>query len=274
MTQTEPVGAGKTDWTGRTVYDSDGHRVGRLAKVLPGDGGAPGEWGVVRSALGKRRLVPLTGATDDEHGGLTLATDRASVRTAPVLDDPAAPAVDPTLDRHYTGRGVLADARALQHERYGGSKLGSAFFGWLVAVGLTVLLGVLAGAVMSAVGANGPRTGTVVTVAVLVVGYYAGGYVAGRLARFDGARNGFLSWVVGVVATVVLGVLAAFVGAQYDVLSRVQLPTMPVGFEQVTVANLAVLAVALTGTLVAAVLGGKAGEGFHRRVDRAAADAL
>ena len=37
---------------------------------------------------------------------------------------------------------------------------------------------------------------------------------------------------------------------------------------------LVLLAVAITGTLVAAVLGGKAGEGFHRRVDRAAVKAL
>ena len=38
--------------------------------------------------------------------------------------------------------------------------------------------------------------------------------------------------------------------------------------------SLVALAVAITATLVAAVLGGKAGESFHRRVDRAAADAL
>jgi uncharacterized membrane protein YeaQ/YmgE (transglycosylase-associated protein family) len=266
MTQTDP---GTTDWTGRTVRGRDGSRLGTLVEVLP-DG-----WGVVRSALGKRRMVPLEGAVDDERGGLTVATDRASVRSAPVLDAATTPtAVDPTLDRHYTGRHVLADARALQHERYGGSKLGSAFFGWLVAVGLTVLLGVLAGAVTAAVQADAPRTGAIVTVAVLVVGYFAGGYVAGRLARFDGARNGFLSWVVGVLATLVLGVLAAFVGAQYDVLSRIQLPTLPTGLDQVTVFNLVMVAVAVVGTLVAAVLGGKAGEGFHRRVDRAAADAL
>ena len=53
-----------------------------------------------------------------------------------------------------------------------------------------------------AVGADRDRTDALVTVAVLIVGYYTGGYVAGRLARFDGARNGFLSWVVGLLATV------------------------------------------------------------------------
>jgi hypothetical protein len=278
MTQTEPVSStGGSDWAGRTVRGRDGSKLGTLVGVLPDEGRARGRWGVVRSVFGRRRMVPLDDAADDGLGDIGVDADRASLRTAPVLDDPGATA-DPTtadaLRRHYTGRGVLADARTLQHERYGGAKLGSAFFGWLVAVGLTVLLGVLAGVVMAAVGANGPRTGTVVTVAVLVVGYYAGGYVAGRLARFDGARNGFLCWVVGALGTVVLGVLAAFVGAQYDALSRVQLPTLPTGLEQVTMPNLVALAVAVTATLVAAVLGGKAGESFHRRVDRAAADAL
>jgi hypothetical protein len=269
MTQTEP---GTGDWTGRAVRGRDGSRLGTLVEVLPGDDGAPGGWGVVRSAFGKRRLVPLDGAADDGARGLTVAADRASVRTAP------ATAADPTaaaaLSQHYTGRGVLADAATLQRERYGGTKLGSAFFGWLVAVGLTVLLGVVAGAVAAALGAEAGSTATVVTVAVLLIAYYAGGYVAGRLARFDGARNGFLSWVIGVLASIVLAVIAAFVGAQYDVLARVQLPALPAGPEQVTVTGLVILAVAVLGTLVAAVLGGKAGESFHRRVDRAAVDAL
>jgi hypothetical protein len=268
MTQTEPDTG---TWTGRAVRGRDGSRLGTLVEVRPGDAAAPGGWGVVRSAFGRRRLVPLDGARDDGDRGLIVAADRASVRTAPEPDGATAATA---VAQHYTGRGVLADAAALQHERYGGSKLGSAFFGWLVAVGLTVLLGVLAGAVAAALGAEGGSTATIVTVAVLLVAYFAGGYVAGRLARFDGARNGFLSWVLGVLASVVLAVIAAFVGAQYDVLARVQLPPLPAGPEEVTVTGLVILAVAVLGTLVAAVLGGKAGEGFHRRVDRAAADAL
>jgi hypothetical protein len=277
MTQTEPVAGGNpdragTDWTGRTVRGRDGSKLGRLVEVLPGDTASPGGWGVVRSTFGGRRMVPLDGAAADDSG-LTVAADRASVRTAPALGGTAEPASTGDLQQHYTGRGVLADARALQHERYGGSKLGSAFFGWLVAVGLTVLLGVVAGAVAAAIGAD-PTVGSIVTVAVLIVAYYTGGYVAGRLARFDGARNGFLSWVVGVVATVVLTVVAAFVGAQYDVLNRVSLPNLPTSLAEVTVTGLILAAVAVLGTLLAAVLGGKAGESFHRRVDRAAADAL
>lgn len=281
MTQTEPETPADAGWTGATVRSSDGSKLGTLVEVLPGKGGVRGRWGVVRSAFGRRRMVPLDGAADDGTGDVSVPADRASVLSAPAIDGDAPADPDATtelttdrLQRHYTGRGVLADARALQHERYGGSKLGSAFFGWLVAVGLTVLLGVLAGAVMAGAGVDDTRVDGVVTIAVLVVGYFAGGYVAGRLARFDGARNGFLSWVVGVLATMALAVPAAFVGAQYDLLSQVQLPTLPTSFGQVTVSNLVLLAIAITATLVAAVLGGRAGEGFHRRVDRAAADAL
>jgi len=191
----------------------------------------------------------------------------------PGATDPTDSTDSTTIRRLGLDKGMIADARAVQRERYGGAKLGSAFFGWLVAVGLTVLLGVLAGAVTAAIGAN-PATGTVVTVAVLLVAYFTGGYVAGRLARFDGARNGFLSWAVGVVATIVLTVVAAFVGAQYDVLNRVSLPTLPTSLADVTATGMILAAIAVFGTLLAAMLGGKIGESFHRRVDRAAADDL
>jgi hypothetical protein len=201
------------------------------------------------------QMEPVTGATDPADDAATRRLDRI---------DPTDDAATRRLDKS-----VLKEARTAQRERYGGAKLGSAFFGWLVAVGLTVLLGVLAGAVTAAIGAD-PATGTAVTVAVLLVSYFAGGYVAGRLARFDGARNGFLSWVVGVVATIVLTVVAAFVGAQYDVLNRVSLPTLPTSLADVTGTGMILAAVAVLGTLLAAVLGGKIGESFHRRVDRAA----
>ena len=170
---------GSTDWTGRTVRGRDGSRLGTLVEVLSG---ARGRWGVVRSVFGRRRMVPLDGAVDDGTGDLSVDADRASLRTAPALEDDAAAetAVTDELHRHYTGRGVLADAREYQHERYGGAKFGSAFFGWLVTVGVTVLLGVLGGAVTAALSVDGARSRTFVTLAVFAIGYYTGGYVAGR----------------------------------------------------------------------------------------------
>ena len=197
------------------------------------------------------------------------------MRTAP--RSPAAtadPAATGTLRRHYTGRGVLADARALQHERYGGAKLGSAFFGWLVAVGLTVLLGVLDGR-RDRGGRRRPRHRHASSPSPCCSSptTRAGTSPAGWPASTAPATASCRGWSA-CVATIVLTVIAAFVGAQYDVLSRVSLPTLPTSFADVTVAGLILAAVAVLGTLLAAVLGGKAGESFHRRVDRAAADAL
>jgi len=113
-----------------------------------------------------------------------------------------------------------------------------------------------------------------VGLAVLALAYYAGGYVAGRLARFDGARNGFLTWLVGIVAAAALAIVALVAGVEYAPLARVQAPALPVTADQLTAAGILTLAAAAVVTLLTAVLGGKAGEHFHRKVDRAALDAL
>ena len=37
--------------------------------------------------------------------------------------------------------------------------------------------------------------GAIIVAVVLLVSYYAGGYVAGRMARFDGAKQGLAVWL-------------------------------------------------------------------------------
>ena len=167
---------------------------------------------------------------------------------------------------------VPADVR----ERFGGSKVGAAFFGWLVAIGMSVLL---SGLVALALAAWRPAATDATTVgftsmgtviAVLAIGYLAGGYVAGRLARFDGARNGLLAWLLGLVVTVLAGIAAAVVGANTDLTAVVRLPVIPVDASTMTVGGAVLIAVTVLVTALAAALGGKLGERFHRRVDRAA----
>jgi len=167
---------------------------------------------------------------------------------------------------------VPADVR----ERFGGSKVGAAFFGWLVAIGMSVLL---SGLVALALAAWRPAATDATTVgftsmgtviAVLAIGYLAGGYVAGRLARFDGARNGLLAWLLGLIVTVLAGIAAAVVGANTDLTAVVRLPVIPVDASTMTVGGAVLIAVTVLVTALAAALGGKLGERFHRRVDRAA----
>jgi hypothetical protein len=109
-----------------------------------------------------------------------------------------------------------------------------------------------------------------VLLVVLFVAYYCGGYVAGRMARFNGAKQGIAVWVWALFFAVVAAVLGAAAGAKFDVLARLNgFPRIPVNEGTLTtgglIAALALVAVALIG----AVLGGLAGMRFHRKVDKA-----
>ena len=172
--------------------------------------------------------------------------------------------------------------RTRQREEFGGFSWGSAFFGWLAAIGLAAVLTAILSAAGAALGltdvseseaeSNAETIGIVggaLLLGVLVIAYGCGGYVAGRLARFDGARQGFGVWVFGLLVTAALAGLAAIAGAEYNVLERFDLPRIPIDEGDLTTGGAIALAGALLLTLVAATFGGKAGERFHHRVDRA-----
>jgi hypothetical protein len=177
-------------------------------------------------------------------------------------------------------RDRMRSVRARQRERYGGINWGAAFFGWLVAVGLGALLVGLLAAAGTAVGitelSDDPDAsagsiglgGAIALLAALAVAYLCGGYVAGRMSRFDGARQGLGAWVIGLVVTVALAIASALLGAEYNVLDRLDLPALPSGDAEFASGGAIALAAAIVATLLAAVAGGKAGERYHRRVDR------
>jgi hypothetical protein len=174
--------------------------------------------------------------------------------------------------------------RESARERYGGFSFAAAFYGWLVAIALTVLLAGILGAAATATGTTlnftpsdaereagtiGLATG-VALLAILLIGYFAGGYVAGRMSRFDGGRQGLGVWLIGLLVTILVAVLGAVFGTQYDIFQRVSLPSMPVPTETLTFGGIIALVAVLIGTLLAAMLGGKAGQRYHTKVDRAA----
>jgi hypothetical protein len=175
----------------------------------------------------------------------------------------------------------MRDVRARQRDEYGGINWGAAFFGWLVAVGLgAILVGLVAGA-GAAVGltqlsgseasANAETLslgGAIALLVVLMIAYYAGGYVAGRMSRFDGARQGAGAWIVGLVITIALGIVAAVLGSEYNVLSQLNLPRLPISGETLTSGGIIATIAVVLGTLLAAMAGGKVGERYHRRIDR------
>jgi hypothetical protein len=184
----------------------------------------------------------------------------------------------------HATRGAAHDAVDAQHARYGGIKWGAAFFGWLSANGLAVLLTALVSAAGVAIGLTQgvpsadeatQQAGTigivggVVLLVILFLAYLAGGYVAGRMSRFDGARQGIAVWVIGLLVVLALAVAGLVFGAQYNVLQQLNLPRIPVDEGTATTGGIIALVAVLLVTLLGAVLGGKLGERFHRKVDRA-----
>jgi MFS family permease len=189
---------------------------------------------------------------------------------------------------HYEGahstKGAARDAVDAQRSRYGGIKWGAAFFGWLSANGLAVLLVALLSAAGVAIGLTQgvPSTdeatqeastigvvGGIVLLVVLFLAYLAGGYVAGRMARFDGTRQGLAVWVIGLLVVLVLALAGLVFGSQYNVLQQLNLPRIPIDEGTATTGGIIALVAVLGATLLGAILGGKLGDRYHRKIDRA-----
>jgi hypothetical protein len=214
--------------------------------------------------------------------------ENGATATAVEEDRPARADVPPeertaAHPRGAVTRETMHHVRARQREEYGGINWGAAFFGWLVAVGVAVLLtGILAAAgaaigltetTSDAADSASPETlsaaGAIALIVVLAIAYYCGGYVAGRMSRFDGARQGIGVWAIGLLITLAVAVLALVAGSEYNVVERANLPRLPIGEETLTTGGAIASVLILAGTLLCAALGGIAGARYHRRVDRA-----
>ncbi|QWC84236.1 hypothetical protein KLP28_11645 [Nocardioidaceae bacterium] len=178
-----------------------------------------------------------------------------------------------------------------QEEEFGGVKPFVALLGWLTATGMAVLLTALLAAVGAGVAlVTGSDTaqeaqqlaqsnqvsaeqvgwaGAIALGVIVFLAYYTGGYVAGRMARFDGVRQGFAVWVWAVVIAVVVAVLGAVAGDAYDVLGQLNsFPRLPASPGDLGLAGIIALLLVAATSLVGALAGGLAGMAFHRRVDK------
>jgi hypothetical protein len=225
--------------------------------------------------------------------------DAPTTTVAPADDEPAtrvAPArelaPDDRFDRELRERRTLAPVvadetlvamRERQRIRFGGFSWGSAFFGLLSAIGLAALLLGIVAAAGVAIGVSEIKDvthgdaatiglgGAILVLAILALSWLCGGYVAGRMARFDGVRQGFAVWAWTVLVGVILAIAALIGGSDYDVFAKLNLPNVAVGDQTLTTGGAITLAAACVVTLLSAMAGGKLGDQFHRRVDRFAA---
>jgi len=212
----------------------------------------------------------------DEHGHHTGAATTSDRDGDGIPDrDEHAGAATPLLSQHR-------EAEVRRREEFGGFNIGADFFGWLIAVALTILIASIAGAVAAAVGESldvnrtdaeqqAGTFGLVTAIALLVIlmiAYYAGGYVAGRMSRYDGGRQGMGVWLIGLLVTLVAVGVGYITSEEYNIFDRVDLPTIPIPSDTLSGGGLITLAAVLIGTFLAALAGGKMGQRYHRKIDR------
>ena len=195
---------------------------------------------------------------------------------------------EPVARAATSGSTVREGVLAKEKEQFGGMKFGTAFFGWLTATGAALLLTALVAGAGAAVGLgsqddpnvaadvaaeNASTVGLIGAIALIVVvfvAYLCGGYVAGRMARFSGAKQGVAVWLWALIIAVVLAIVGAIAGSQFNVLANLNsFPRIPINEGDLALSSiLTVIAIAIV-SLGGAVLGGVAGMRFHRKVDRA-----
>ena len=215
--------------------------------------------------------------------------DTAPTVVAPTLVEPRPDTWDDLVDSRPT---TAEEVTARQREAFGGPKVGSAFFGWLIATATTAILTGLAAAGDAVLGLGlipdpwaseglGPFDAVTVgwiavgtMLAIVFVSFYCGGYVAGRMARFSGIAQGLVVWLWAIVIAIVAGILGAVADGTHGILGAAlgAIPRLPVSEDLLGAAWIIGAAAVAVASLGGAVLGGVIGVRYHRRVDRVGLD--
>jgi hypothetical protein len=175
-----------------------------------------------------------------------------------------------------------ADARYSNvRERFGGIDTPAALGGMFAALGmLGLLIAVTSVAAiplqLNAIDTRGEilelgRAGVVVATLVILTSFILGGWVAARMARFDGVINGVgvALWMLLLVA--VSAAAGIFLDARYNLFQRAGLPDWfsQIRGDDVTTLAMVAAVLAIAAVFTGSMIGGWAGNGYNRKVDSA-----
>jgi hypothetical protein len=164
--------------------------------------------------------------------------------------------------------------REVVHERFGGVDVPATLVGALVAMALTTILGAVGGAILGTTLFGGDTTiqstdvlpAAVVGGLVLALAYFVGGWAAGRVARYNGTRNGVMAAVWTILFVLALAAAATYFGDRYDVLAQIGIPNWLTSDDVMTGGIVGGIAAVVLMVLFAA-FGGRRGEAYHDRAD-------
>lgn len=248
---------------------------------------------------------PAAPSADNVRGNASTAPTAAASYEVPAPSNahaaPSAQQANPADDDHFvipTPAGdagaagaepilTAATALSMQKSRYSRMHLLPGLLGWLITISLMdgglwaiqswlTLTGQTESIEYASVVSrlfSGASNAVPVAVALSVLIFFAylvGGYAAGRMARFAGAKQGIAVWLWQIMA-LILGSLATFLAPQLfqNGVASLSLQKLIAGdFANGLLAVLLVLALSFLG----AILGGLCGRLYHRRVDKYPSD--
>src|SRR5215213_203796 len=173
-------------------------------------------------------------------------------------------------------------------DMYGGVDWLASFLGYVFTVVLALVFSAIAGLVLVPFGfppeISGGQLGASVLTGLAVLGvlifltYFFGGYVAGRLARFDGGRNGAMvlvwTFIVVLILALVTVVFSGFLpdGAAEGIRNLGQGTASAAGslassLAGAGVAGIVVAVAALLLALLGGFFGGRLGSRYHTEID-------
>jgi hypothetical protein len=196
---------------------------------------------------------------------------------------------DTTRDATPYPRGYFEAAEDREdrlRDMYGGVDWLASFLGFVFAIVLGAIFSAIAGLVLVPLGItpeiSGGQIGASVITGLALLGvlifltFFFGGYVAGRLARFDGGRNGAMVLVWMFIVVLILALAAAIFSGFLPAGIAEGITNILDGIVSTTrnlagtgVAGLVTAVAALLIALLGGSLGGRMGSRYHTEIDRA-----
>jgi hypothetical protein len=196
---------------------------------------------------------------------------------------------DTTRDATPYPRGYFEAAEEREdrlRDMYGGVDWLASFLGFVFAIVIGAVFSAVTGFVLVPFGITpdlpGGQIGASVITGLALLGvlifltFFFGGYVAGRLARFDGGRNGAMVLVWMFIVVVILALAAAIfrgflpAGMAEGIANLVERIVSTAGnLAGAGVVGLVTAAAALLLALLGGSLGGRMGSRYHSEIDRA-----
>lgn len=171
-------------------------------------------------------------------------------------------------------------------DMYGGVDWLASFLGFVFAIVAGALFSAVAGLVLAPLGLSlsfeageigaAAITGLVLVAILVFLTYFFGGYVSGRLARFDGGRNGamLLLWtgvavlILALVSALLSGFLPVGISDNIDNFIQNNLLATIGGLSGLGVVGIIILVGAILAALLGGFLGGRLGSRYHAEIDR------